>query len=146
MWLRSIINPIPKSQIDDPRVPLNYRRISLFSTVYKLYSSILSDRLMSYLEKRHLLVDEQNGFHKDRACIGHLYSLCTIIRSRLDEKKPTFACFIDFKKAFDLVNRDLLWCRLLEYEVNGKFYRSLQSLYSSSRACVLLYLQFLSMI
>ena len=134
MWLRSIINPILKS--DDPRVPLNYRGISLLSTIYKLYSSILNDRLMFHLEKRHLLVDEQNGFRKDRACIDHLYSLCTIIRTRLGENKTTFACFIDFKKAFDFVNRDLLWSRLLEYGVNGKFYKSIQSLYSAPVACV----------
>ncbi len=48
----------------------------------------------------------------------------------------TFACFIDFRKAFDFVNRDLLWYQLLEYEVNGKFYKSLQSLYNAPLACV----------
>lgn len=33
MWLKSIMHPIPKSQIEDSRVPLNIRRISLMSTV-----------------------------------------------------------------------------------------------------------------
>ena len=37
MWLKSIINSIPKSQNENPRVPLNYRGISLMSTVYKMY-------------------------------------------------------------------------------------------------------------
>ena len=134
VWFKSVINPIFKS--GDPRLPLNYRGISLLSTVYKLYSSILNDRLMAHLEKRNLLVDEQNGFRKDRACIDHLYTLCTIVRTRLVKRKPTFACFIDFSKAFDLINRDLLWCRLLDYGVNGKFYKSVQSLYRAPVACV----------
>lgn len=136
VWLRSIINPIPKAQSDDPRVPLNFRGISLLSTVYKLYSSILNARLLSYLEKRHLLVDEQNGFRKERACIDHIHTLCAIIRTRIYQKKPTFACFIDFSKAFDFVNRDLLLYRLLEYGVNGNFYKSLQSLYNDPVACI----------
>lgn len=136
VWLRSIINLIPKSQSDDARVPLNYGGISLLSTVYKSYSFILNNRLISYLEKKHLLVDEQNSIRKDRACINHLYTLCTIIRNRLEEKKPAFACFIDFKKSFDFVNKNLLLYRLLEYGVNGKFYKSIQSLYSAPIACV----------
>ena len=41
VWNKSIIKPIPLS---DPRVPLNYRGISLISAMYKLYSSILNNR------------------------------------------------------------------------------------------------------
>lgn len=40
-WNKSIIKPVPKTSKSDPRVPLNYRGISLLSTVYKLYSNIL---------------------------------------------------------------------------------------------------------
>jgi len=49
MWNRSIIKPIPKSIIDDPRVPLNYRGISLISTVYRIYSGVLNNRLDAFL-------------------------------------------------------------------------------------------------
>lgn len=51
MWFKSIINPIPKSQREDPRVSLNYRGISFMSTIYKLYSTILNERL-TYLEEK----------------------------------------------------------------------------------------------
>ena len=62
VWYKSIIKPIPKSLGSDLRIPLNYRGISLLSTVYKLYSSILNVRLTRYLETVEYLVDEQNGF------------------------------------------------------------------------------------
>lgn len=42
VWNKSIIKPIPKSAKADPRFPLNYRGVSLISTVYKLYSGVLS--------------------------------------------------------------------------------------------------------
>ena len=61
VWLRAIISPIPKSNKNDPRVPLNYRGISLLSCVSKIYTSIINTRLISFLDNNNLqvLVDEQ---------------------------------------------------------------------------------------
>ena len=61
-WSMGVITPIPKSNSQDMRIPLNFRGISLLCTSAKLYSSILNKRLMTYLEEKVLLVDEQNGF------------------------------------------------------------------------------------
>ncbi|XP_049903768.1 uncharacterized protein LOC126392428 [Epinephelus moara] len=69
VWNKSRIKPTPKSAKADPRVPLNYRGISLISTVYKLYSGLLNNRLNDFLESRGVMVDEQNGFRENRACI-----------------------------------------------------------------------------
>ena len=44
--------------------------------------------------------------------------------------EDTFACLIDFRKAFDCVNRDLLWHKLeCRYKVGGRFLLALKSLY-----------------
>ena len=43
-----------------------------------------------------------------------------------------FACFIDLEKAFDLVDRDFLFYRLLTYCINGKIYRAIIYLYNST--------------
>uniref|UniRef100_A0A3B3DMD0 Reverse transcriptase domain-containing protein n=1 Tax=Oryzias melastigma TaxID=30732 RepID=A0A3B3DMD0_ORYME len=72
VWYQSIIKPIPKSSQADPRIPLNYRGISLMSTVYKVFSGILNNRLCEFIEVNKILVDEQNGFRKNRACIDHI--------------------------------------------------------------------------
>lgn len=64
-WRKAVICPIPKDTKADPRIPMNYRGISLLSTVSKLYSSVLNNRLLSYLEDNEILVDEQNGFRRD---------------------------------------------------------------------------------
>ena len=67
-WLKAIILPIPKSSQNDPRIPLNYRGISLLSTTSKLFTSILNNRLLNYMESNNKFVDEQNGFRsKDHA-------------------------------------------------------------------------------
>ena len=65
---KSIIKPVPMSLKNDPRISLNYRDISLLSTVYKMYSNLLNNRLTQHLEMGQYLVDEQNGFRKKPAC------------------------------------------------------------------------------
>lgn len=131
-----IINPTVKSHKHDPRVSLNYRGISLLSTVYKLYSSILNERLTTFLEKINMLVEEQNGFRKGRACIDHIYTVCTVISNRLRKGLHMFVCYIDFQKAFDFINRNLLPYKLLEIGVNSKFYDAVKEIYRNPQACV----------
>ena len=62
--------------------------------------------------------------------------MCTLIRNRLPQKKDTFGVFIDFKKAFDYVDRNALLYKLLSSGINGKFYNSVKSMLSDTSACV----------
>ena len=50
---------------------------------------------------------------------------------------PPFAAFIDMKKAFDWVDRDLLFYKIMKnFNITGKMYDAIVSLYSDSSACV----------
>ena len=81
-WKIYIIKPIPKKLAQRPQLPLQYRGISLLSTVYKIFSSILNMRIRKCAEEQGLFADEQNGSRKERSCPDHIYSLCSIIRNR----------------------------------------------------------------
>ncbi len=137
-WCKAVIKPIPKGRKYDPRLPMNYRGISLLCTMYKLYTSILNNRLVKYLESNGIFVDEQNGFRKHRACIDHLYTLSTIIRNRKHMKLDTFSCFIDMRKAFDSVDRTCMFYKLLENGVSGLLYYALKDLYANPIASVMI--------
>ena len=53
------------------------------------------------------------------------------------EQKPfVHAAFIDFAKAFDWVDRDLLFYCLLQNNIDGKIYKSIKALYTNTLACV----------
>ena len=135
IWKTSIIAPIPKSSSKDPCVPLNYRGISLLSCVYKLYTSLLNSRLTKYCENNNYLVDEQNGFRATRSCQDHIYVLSSIIRNRKSQGHDTYCAFIDFKKAFDWVSRDLLLYKLCtSFNIHGRLFNTLSTIYSSSSA------------
>ena len=135
-WLQALIYPIPKSASNDPRIPLNYRGISLLSVISKLYTATLNRRLNTFTEENELIVNEQNGFRRDRSCLDHIFVLQNSLRIRNELNTQTFCAFIDFKKAFDLVDREFLLYKLRQIGVNGNFYHAIKSLYSNTRSCV----------
>ncbi len=136
MWSQTIIHPIPKSSSADPRDPLSYRGIALAPVSYKLYCSVLNDRLTTWAEYNEILNDKQNGFRRGRSTVDHIGSLTSIIETRKLMRKPTYVCFIDFKKAYDRIDRSTLWKRLADNGVNGKMLLALKSLYTDVRCCV----------
>ena len=106
--------------------------------IAKIYSSILNARLQAYLDKNDILVDEQNGFRASRSCIDHIFTLVTILRNRQSHNKSTFLSFIDFKKAFDSVDRILLLHKLSGIGVVGRIYNAISSLYRDPKSRVIL--------
>jgi len=129
LWKLGIIKPLPKGSLTDPKVPLQYRGIALLSTIYKLYTGLLNARLLKAAEEHNVLREEQNGFRKNRSCVDHIYSLTSILRHRLAAKQPVLACFVDAEKAFDRIDRSLMFYKLLQLGIHGKFYKALKSIY-----------------
>ena len=58
------------------------------------------------------------------------------MKNRLDKKAPTFAAFLDLRKAFDTVQRDFLFYKLHAAGFDGKMYFAIKSLYNDPQACV----------
>ncbi len=65
LWEKGIINPIPKDNSKDP--------------LYKLYRSILNQRLALCSDAHDKVDDSQNCFRKGRSCQDHLATLTSII-------------------------------------------------------------------
>eukprot|EP00732_Lithocolla_globosa_P002453 Lithocolla_globosa_v1_NODE_1612_length_2444_cov_4.514417.p1 type:complete len:535 gc:universal NODE_1612_length_2444_cov_4.514417:2019-415(-) len=102
----------------------------------KHYCKILNNRLTDWVEKSGLINDEQNGFRSLRGCLDHCFSLISIIKNRLSSGLSTFCCFVDFQKAFDSVNHDGLWFKLLSMNVGGLMFKSIQSLYTGAVSAI----------
>ena len=134
IWNMAIIKPIPKNSLADPRIPLEYRGISLLSTVYKLFTSVLNNRIVGAAESNDIYADKQNGFRKKRSCEDHLFVLTSIIRNRKKERLPTYVAFVDFEKAFDRIDRQLLFYKLKMFGFGGKVLQSVRSIYSDCKA------------
>jgi len=139
LWTRAYIKPIPKGNNMDKFIPTNYRGISLLSCIGKLYSSVINSRLLGFLETHNMLVDEQNGFRSTRACVDHLYSLTSIIRNIKLMNKDTLVCFIDMAKAFDHLNRTLMFNKLAaSISIGANMYSAIRGLYHNTMSRIAL--------
>ena len=67
--------------------------------VYQAFAGILNDRLTTWAEETELLSECQNGFRKSQSTVDHIATLTNIIECRKLERRSTFVCFVDFKKA-----------------------------------------------
>ena len=59
-----------------------------------------------------------------------------MIDQSLNKKEKLYACFVDFRKAYDTVWRKGLFLKLLESGISGKFVKLLQDIYSGLQLCV----------
>ena len=64
--------------------------------------------------------------------------MCTVLRNRKVQGQNTFICFIDYQKAFDSVDRNLLLYKLANIGVTGKMYNAISSLYLNPKSRVIL--------
>ena len=107
----------------------NYRGITLLSVVGKLFTSILNTRLDECAEQYQVYVEAQSGFRKGMSTVDNIYVLHSLITHFVNEKKKLNSAFVDFKKAFDFVVRDILWYELIQSGVRGKSLDIIQSMY-----------------
>ena len=134
LWHKANILPVPKSgNLTDP---LKYRGIALQYNLLKAYTSILNKQLTYWLEDNEILVQEQLGFRSGHNCLEHALTVYLIAQNRKIINKDTFICFIDLKKAFDSVDRNLLWYKLLCYGINDNLLENLKALYSRVNYCL----------
>ncbi len=103
--------------------PNNYRGICVNSNLGKVLCSILNTRLLHFLMKHNALRKCQIGFLPKCRTSDHILTLQTLIDKYVHQNKgKIFACFIDFKKAFDSIWHEGLYLKLLDRGIGGKFY------------------------
>ncbi len=103
----------------------------------KVFAMILEARLSNWAEEKGLRARGQAGFRKDFRTTNNLYILRTLIEQSIHKRKKVYSCFVDFRKAFDTVPRDLLWQVLDELGIMGRFMQCLQSMYSQDSVRVM---------
>ena len=110
----------------------NYRPISLLTCIAKIFEKLLFDRLYEFFMRNHLICDNQFGFVRGRTTSHAAIHLTNFCSSAFEENKFALSVFIDFSKAFDCVERELLLDKLSRYGVRGPPLELLRS-YMSDR-------------
>jgi phage tail protein X len=100
-----------------------------FSTcAYKLYCKLLNGRLSQWIDYNNGLADEKKWFSHGKKFSRSNNTNIIDVRKKL--RKSTFCAFIDFKKAYDTIDRNLLWGKLTSLGVDTKMCLAIKSLYN----------------
>lgn len=133
-WAEGYIIPLhKKGSINDVK---NYRGITLLSTLGKLFTRILNNRLNNWAEKYRIYIDAQAGFRKNMSTVDNIFVLNGLITKAIGNHGKLFCAFIDFSKAFDYVVRENLWQKLIKSGVRGKMLDVIISMYQNIKSKV----------
>ena len=113
----------------------NYRGITLQSCVGKMYAKIFGKRIYDDAEEREIFGDFQFAFREGFSAMEAAYILGEIVEQGKKGEDGCYLAFIDIRKAYDRVNRDILWNRLREEGYGGKVLRIIQDLYRENKGC-----------
>ena len=134
-WSVGCISPIYKGK-GDRKDPDNYRGITVLSCLGKLFTSVLNDRIYAFLEECDLLGNEQAGFRHAHSTMDHVFTLHCLLDLYLQRRHRLFCAFVDYRKAFDSIQRSLLWEKLLKSGIDGKILNVIKDIYEKAKSCV----------
>lgn len=133
-WRKGIIVPIfKKGERNNPR---NYRGITLMSSIAKIFSLCLRNRLNKWCEQNELFNQSQFGFRDKKSTTDCVYILHSIIQKIFASNKKLYCTFIDYERCFDTICRDALWIKLVALGISSKFVDMVKSIYRSVSSCV----------
>jgi hypothetical protein len=115
-WKQSIVVPIHYK--GEKTECSNYSGISLLSTSYKMLSNILLARLIPYADE--IIGDHQCGFQCKRSMTDQIFYIRQILEKKWEYNGTVHELFIDVKKAYDSVRREVLHSIVIEFGISRK--------------------------
>ena len=107
--------------------PGNFRPISCLPFLSKIFERSIYNRMLDFADNFNLLTDSQFGFRKKISTLDALINFTEMSYKNLDDKKYQISVLLDLKKAFDVVNRDILLDKLENYGIRGSSHALLKS-------------------
>ena len=132
IWRKSQIIPVPKK--GDLSLATNYRGISLLPTAAKVYNKLILNRLLPFVDP--LLRNNQNGFRAGRSTLSQILTLRRIIEETKFCNLDSVFIFVDFSKAFDSVDRDLMLEILALYGIPDEIIEAIKIIYTKTTATI----------
>lgn len=114
-WKLATIIPIPKPGKDHTD-PVNYRPISLLSSLSKVAEKVIVSRINDYNKKQNIIIDEQFGFRSGHNAAMQVARIAHAITLNYNVSNVTSLVLLDIEKAFDTVWIDGIIFKLIKYK------------------------------
>ena len=119
-WKNGIITPIPKT--GNLMDKTNWRPITILNSVGKLLEKVVHYQTSLYLTLNEILDDNQHGFRRNFSTSSAIFEFLKDIYESIRSKKVLGCVYVDYQKAFDTINHEILFKKL--------------DLYGFSKSCV----------
>lgn len=83
----------------------DYRGVTITQSAYKIYTTVLANRLKEEVVKKGVLPPNQTGFKKEVGTIDNVYMLNYLINRQIERKEKLILIFMDLRAAFDMIDR-----------------------------------------
>ena len=107
----------------------NYRPITLISCLSKVLSKMVAKRITTAVDASGIAGDLQNGFRPKRRCADNIFIANTLLDLNRQKKLLSYLMFVDLKEAYDMVDRGILFRKLLQYNFPPQLISYLQEYY-----------------
>lgn len=116
-WKCSTITPIEK--VTSSTKPEDMRPINNMKSMEKVLEIIVKKQLDNYVNDNNILVECQSGFRKNHSCETAINYVVQNWKDEIEKKKIILCVFLDLKRAFETIDRDLMIRKLIKIGING---------------------------
>lgn len=133
-WGWAIVHPIPK--VSKPSQFTDLRPISLLPILSKIFERIVAAQLSQYIKNENILPPTQSGFRAGYSCETALTDVTDNIHRATDNGLVTCLVLLDYSKAFDTVNVEVLLAILTHIGFTDNALRLIKMYFTNRRQSV----------
>ena len=136
LWKRAVVRPLPKN--NKATSLSDFRPISILCSISKILESLATMQIRRFIADRGILDVHQSGFRKGFSTHSALVKMVDDFRGAINSQRITLLVTIDFSRAFDVMDINVLIDKLRTYGFSDSSCRWIRSFLSGRTQTVVL--------